>query len=141
MNRLRIEDVSGYLNHELKGLVMYDIGKEICILGKSNSKTHSDLVDFCEGTYVVKPILKPLSELVIPERFKEVVCKNGYGVTTIKSLEDLVVTGNINDAKEFLEFLYEEHYDVNGLLRKDLALTQNQASVLLHEDALMLNEE
>lgn len=135
MDKLTAADVIGYVNHNLKGVVMYDYSKEICTLALTDGLDNQcGLNEFVNGTYQVKPILKPLSSLVIPPEWKEVITRNGYGVTTYTSLDRLVVTGNLEDAKNFLDYLYSEHYDVNNLLGRGLAVTQAQCDEIMKED-------
>lgn len=134
MDKLTLADIIGYVNYKLQGVVMYEYSKEICTLALSDElNNHCSLAEFINGEYQIKPILKPLSEFIIPPEWKEVVTRNGYGVTTFTSLDRLVVTGSLEDAKNFLDYLYSEHYDVNNLLGRGLAVTQAQCDAIMDE--------
>ena len=132
MDKLDYKDLIGYLRYNLKGVVMYEFGKEICTLDyTSGINNRCDIHEFVNGEYKVMPILKPLSSLDIPLVWQSVAHKE-RNCDVINSICDITINGNFYIVKKFFDFLYSEHYDVHDLIPRKLALSKKEADALIN---------
>lgn len=122
MNELTLEVLAPYLPY---GLKQYQRGYGLDLI---TEVTPANVLNLIDGSTGYKPILRPLSDLHKPViyRDKEIIPANylyrKFDVT------DMEFNGCITDPKhghDVYVFLFENHFDVFGLLEKSLAIDIN----------------
>ncbi len=127
MKKLELKHLSPYLPYELYGVIFYtetDFEKtKLCINDGLNNE--ADIASWILGTYQVKPILRPLSDLT-----KEIEV-NGEKFVPYKKIKEIypfdTFSSSSNPAQwslRVVEKLLEWHFDVFGLI-DDLAIDIN----------------
>lgn len=135
MGKIELKHVAPYLPYGLKGMVLYeDDNTEICTLGiKSFVGNICDINEFINGEYLVKPILRPLSNL--ETYFKELWYKKDKEVREFLDsdflilfeidIETIQVTNNNYLPVGLYNLLLKHHFDVFGLIEKNSAIDIN----------------
>jgi len=138
-NKLEIRHLAGYLPYELKGLIEYsDNSTEICTLWiRDWYNNKCDIDSFLNGTYPVKPILHPLSDLT-----KEITHKGETFVSMEQVKWFMPNTPSWDNIKDFtypdlsqtiiehcvFDKLTEWMFDVYGLIDQGIAIDVNTLS-------------
>lgn len=127
MEKLTLEHLAGYLPYGLKIRTSYDDFKTI-----NNSKTMvaQDLGRLIKNinNFKFKPILRPLSDLTENEMNVLSNLHSDRG-KKVEKLSDLTFYyGNVTDLEEIknvFNYLYKKHFDIHGLIDKNLAIDIN----------------
>jgi hypothetical protein len=138
--KLELQHLAGYLPYELWGLIFYtktDFEKtKLCITDGLNNE--ADIASWLLGTYRVKPILHPLSDLIkeievngekfIPIEWllenREVDSEYDFIVALENDwacAEDKIIFAPLSIALK----LYEWHFDIHNLIENNLAIDKN----------------
>jgi len=139
--KLELKHIAPYLPYELKGYVEHT--EELCTLHIRDGKNLLCSIDsFINGTYQMKPILRPLSDLtkeielngetVVPFEYFKNECEDEYFTDTDfeQYLIDSINPNVTNHHIRYLPFgliqkLFEWHFDVFRLIEKELAIDIN----------------
>lgn len=155
--KLEVKHIAPYFPHDLK-LIHIKSGRIITIYGVLNNriicKESGNWYDL--KFYNLKPILRPISDLVNPcldgglvpivEMAKIAFPKNTWHLkfgsaesntgmyfsynTRLKSFEiDGTITNSVPDKLKLFEKLFEWHFDVSGLIEKGLAVDINEVKL------------
>lgn len=144
--KLELKHIAGYLPYKMNGLFVYPNGDaEKCILGITNGGSVRDglvsINTFLNSTYPAKPILRPFSDLT-----KEIEV-NGEKFVPLEKLNEHPQTKHYIDkwGEEYVllvdyekgynatynmtakDLLYEWHFDIHGLIEKNLAISIHDA--------------
>lgn len=151
MNKLKLEHIVGYLPYGLKVQCDCTyLGKEDYIIQELNSiniqHKRVEVIDWCEdGKNIdreeyklsrIKPILKPMEMFNEEERQKyelwvNITYPRSIGTYSKEELSiNIVMDNNFPDRRShlaasgifLLQYLYQNHYDIHGLIEQGLAV-------------------
>lgn len=108
-----------------------------CILDEDNDYIakieidHFHRVLYGYGSFVVKPILRPLSDLLDEEKDLWIDFSEEYGEINTASLREAIVYDrfyalDIRKSFRIKEILFKMHFDVFGLIDKGYAIDKNK---------------
>jgi hypothetical protein len=122
--KLELKHLVGYLPYNVKVKIertVYPKWEHIYTL------SIKELSEYSHGSFVLTPILRPLSDLtkeieVNMEKFVPVDRLQLYGYYDEQCLEYNQVK---SISHNMMQYLYEWHFDIHGLIEKNLAIDKN----------------
>lgn len=141
MEKLNIKYVAPYLPYGLKGLVIYSKNhSEICYLDiRSDINNYVSIDEFINGTYPIKPILRPLSDLTneIEHNGEKFIPSELLWYINVGHIDYITKEREYNINKygynrwldripfSIVQKLIEWHFDIYGLIHKKMAIDIN----------------
>jgi hypothetical protein len=123
---LLLKDLSNRLQYNVK--IHEEIQGDFTLIGLVNDRVITNCeVDGCHNNFpieIIKPYLFPFSSMTEEQRLEIEILTNGtigidqYSLWDFTGYSELCLSTTL----ELIQWLYENHFDVNGLIHKGLAI-------------------
>lgn len=126
--KLKLKHIAPYLPYNLmcqtkdRGNVVVS---ELNAAYSDNSYTFMNIVESEKGFDEIKPILRPLSDLTNNEFDESVIGNQIVGSYKTKGILKTYYHKSVLENYEIMKWLFENHFDVFGLIEKGLAININ----------------